>query len=76
MVKLVVMLTPRYEELRTTVMGALTIPAETKNVAVDDPCGTVIAAGTLAPAEFELERATTAPPAAAAAVRLTVPVAD
>jgi hypothetical protein len=46
-----------------------------EKVATVAPCGTVIVTGTLAAAEFELERETTTPPTPAADVRLTVPVA-
>jgi len=41
-----------------------------------DPCGTVTDAGTLAIAAFELDSESTAPPAPAGDVRLTVPFTD
>jgi hypothetical protein len=54
----------------------VTPPAVTENVADTDPCGTVIDEGTLATAAFELDSETTAPPAPAGDVRLTVPFMD
>ena len=57
-------------------MAAFTLPVVTEKVADVKPCATVTEAGTLAADVFELERETTAPPAGAAAVRVTVPVLD
>jgi hypothetical protein len=52
----------------------LTVFAVTVKVTEVAPEGTVTLAGTVAAAVFELESDTTAPPAGAAEVRLTVPV--
>ena len=54
----------------------LTVPVVTVNVTEVCPCGTVTEAGTVAAAVLELESETTTPPLPAAALRLTVPVAD
>ena len=54
----------------------MTVPAVTVNVAEAWPCGTVTEAGTLAAVVLELESDTVTPPVPAAAVRVTVPVAD
>jgi hypothetical protein len=54
----------------------VTLPAVTENVAEVAPCGTVTDAATLTTAAFELDSETTAPPAPAGDVRLTVPFAD
>jgi hypothetical protein len=59
-----------------TAVAALTVPADTVNVAEVAPCTTVTLAGTPAAAEFELESETTAPPEGAAVVNVTVPVPD
>ena len=56
-----------------TVWLALTVPAETMNVAVVPPAGTVTVAGTDAVLELD-ESATTAPPEGATAERTTLPV--
>jgi hypothetical protein len=62
--------------VRVTGVAALTVPAVTVNVTEVWPCGTVAVAGTLAAVVLELESDTVMPPLPAAAVRLTVPVAD
>ncbi len=59
-----------------TGVAALTVPAVTVKVAEVCPCGIVTVAGTLAAVVLELESDTVTPPLPAAAVRLTVPVAD
>jgi hypothetical protein len=59
-----------------TEVVAFTLPVVTVKVAEVAPWGTVKDAGTLAAEVFELESDTTAPPAGAAAVRLTVPVLE
>ena len=59
-----------------TEVAVVTLAVVTENVAEVEPCGTVTDAGTLAAAAFELESDTTAPPAPAAEMRLTVPVPD
>ena len=53
-----------------------TVPVVTANVAEVEPCGIVTVAGTPTTVLLELETDTAAPPLPAAAVRLTVPVAD
>ena len=60
--------------LSVTEVGALTATVVIGNVALVDPAGTVTVAGTEATAGWLLERATTAPPAAAAPLKVTVPV--
>ena len=67
-------LTPLYEAVSVTGVEAFTVPAVAVKVAEVAPDATVIDAGTLAAEVFELESVTTAPPAGADAVRLTVPV--
>ena len=62
--------------MRVTGVAALTVPAVTMKVAEVCPCGIVTVAGTLAAVVLELESDTMTPPLPAAAVRLTVPVAD
>jgi hypothetical protein len=57
-------------------VAVVTPPAVTENVADTDPSGTVTDEGTLATATFELDSDTTAPPAPAGDVRLTVPFMD
>lgn len=57
-------------------VGAVTLPAITENVADVAPCGIVIVAGTLAAVVLELESNTDKPPVPAGAVRLIVPVPD
>jgi hypothetical protein len=59
-----------------TGVAAFTLLVVTGNVVELAPCATVTDVGTLAAPEFELESVTTAPPEGAAAVRVTVPVAD
>jgi hypothetical protein len=54
----------------------VTLPAVTEIVAEVEPCGTVTDEATLATAAFELDSETTAPPAPAGDVRLTVPFTD
>ena len=58
------------------VVFALTLLVDTVNVAVVSPAGTMTLAGTVAAAALELDSATEAPPAGAAAVRLTLPIDD
>jgi len=59
-----------------TGVAAFTLLVVTGNVVELAPCATVTDVGTLAAPEFELESVTTAPPEGAAAVSVTVPVAD
>jgi hypothetical protein len=59
-----------------TEVAVFTLPAVTAKVADFAPWVIVIDVGTLAADEFELESEIIAPPAGAAAVRLTVPVPD
>jgi hypothetical protein len=70
--------TLEYVAVRVTGVEPVTLPVLTVNVAELAPCGTVTVAGTLAAVLLELESNsdTIAPPLPAAAVRLTVPVAD
>lgn len=68
------LLNPEYDAASVTAVEALTVPAVMGKVAEVAPAGTVTLAGTEAAAAFELESRTMAPPAGAAAVRLTVPV--
>ena len=56
-------------------MGLVTAPAVKVNVAEMEPCGTVTEAGMVTAAE-DFDSVTEAPPAGAAAVSCTVPVAD
>ncbi len=64
----------KYPAVNVTPVEALTLLAVTVKVTEVAPAGTVTLAGTVAAAVFELETDTTAPPAGAAEVRLTVPV--
>jgi len=57
-------------------MGPVTGPVDTVKPAVVAPDATVTLAGTAAIAGLSLERATTAPPAGAAALRITVPAEE
>jgi hypothetical protein len=57
-----------------TVLDVVTALVATANVAVVLPAGTVTLPGTVATAVLLLDRVTTAPPAGAAALRVTVPV--
>ena len=57
-----------------TDMSALTAAVETENAALVAPAGTVTLTGTVAALVFELKSSTTAPPAGAALLSVTVPV--
>lgn len=69
-----VVVTPEYIAVNVTGVDMVTLPAPNVKVAEVAPDATVTNAGTVAAEGFELESATTAPPAGAGAVRLTVPV--
>jgi hypothetical protein len=69
-----VALTPLYEAVSVTGVEACIIPAVTVKVAELAPGATVMDPGTAAAEVFEVESVTTAAPAGADAVRLTVPV--
>ena len=62
--------------MSVTEVAELTVPAVTVNVAEVCPCATVTEAGTVAAEVLELDSEMLTPPLPAAAVRLTVPVAD
>ena len=67
--------TPEYEPEMMTGVALLTEPAVTVKVADVEPCGTVTEVG-IATAVEDFDSVTEAPPAGAAAVSCTVPVAD
>jgi hypothetical protein len=75
-VTLAVLLTPEYVAVKVAEMELVIVPAVTEKMAEIAPCGTVTLEGTLAAVVLELESETRTPPEPAAAVRLTVPVAD
>jgi hypothetical protein len=74
-VKVAVRVTPLYTAVIVTVLTALTGMVVTVNVAVVEPAGTVTLAGVVALALLS-ESVTTAPPAGAKPVKVTVPVED
>ena len=57
-------------------MEVVTAFVETVKVALVEPAGTVTLAGTVATAVLPLDRVTTAPPAGAAPLNVTVPCDD
>ena len=65
---------PLYVPVIVTGVAAATVNVVTGNVAVVAPAATVTLAGTVAAAVLLLDSATTAPPAGAAALSVTVPV--
>ena len=67
---------PLYDARRSTAVDAATADVVTANDAETSPVPMVTLAGTLADAGFVLASATTAPPAGAGALSVTVPVAD
>ena len=75
-VTLAVLLASEYEAVSVAGVAALTVPAVTVNVAEVAPGATVTLGGTLAAEGLELKSDTTTPPDGAAAVNVTVPVAD
>ena len=72
-VKVVVALVPLYDAVSVAAVVCATTAVAMPKVAAFAPCATVALAGTVT-AELALDMATTAPPAGAAAVSVTVPV--
>src|SRR5206468_11104086 len=68
------LLTPPYVAEIVTAIGAATGLVEIVNAALVAPAGTVTLAGTVATARSLLESGISAPPAGAAALRVTVPI--
>jgi hypothetical protein len=75
-VSVVVRFTPLYVAVSVTLVVAVTAVVLTLKVALVAPAATVTLAGTLATAALLLVSVTTAPPLGAAAVNVTVPVAE
>src|SRR5262249_26483639 len=73
--RVAVRLTPPYDAVNVTVFAATTADVAIANDAVDDPAGTVTAAGADAVAESELATSTTTPPEGAAPLNVTDPAA-
>src|SRR5205823_3215703 len=73
-VSVAVLATPLYLAVRVTAVGTATTLVVTGNVFVVAPAATVTEAGTVAALVLLLVNATTAPPAGAAALSVTVPV--
>jgi hypothetical protein len=74
-VRTTVLFTPEYEAVSVTGVEVLMFPVVSTKLADVDPCGIVTLGGTLAAPVFELD-SDTAMLAPAAAVRVTVHVAD
>jgi hypothetical protein len=70
------LLTPEYVAVRVTEVERTTLPVLTVKVAEVAPADTLTLEGTEARLDFELDNATTAPPEPAAAVNVTLPVAE
>ena len=70
-----VLFTPRYEAVKVTEVGVVTLAGVTLKVVEVVPWGTSTVEGTFAALEFELASETVTPPAPAIPERLTVPVA-
>ena len=71
-----ILVTPPKEAEMVTGVDATTEKVDTVNVTLLLPAGTVTLSGTVAPVVLLLERVTSAPPAGAAALKVTVPVED